>query len=818
VQTALEIIQENRVPEKDFADLMMVLIDNATDHNEEYELLNGLQLLAKSNYDSSEEVVRFIIDSAATLTVSKTLNQLINIKDERSLMPRVGTAGGAISADAIGDLDAFIGRNFKKNLILAGLYLKDSPCNVISVKQLNEQGYKARFDDGDPHLLCPPSSTGLMEKIKLGVCPKTGLYFVDVKLRPTQLGQLIDQIMTTPTFEEVSMPTGVDMQRLHERLGHPNMASMRHIPRTTHGFNLRGSFNLPSCSICDAINLERSSYPMNSSRPVSTFELGECIHSDLHGPMRVQSMTLAGGKGGNFYWISFIDDKSRKGWIHFLRQKSETPRAVSKMLSVLQSFNRKMKVFVCDQDRVYLSKECKDIIERAGARIHNSPVYTGAGNAVAESFNAQIELRTVANLRTGGAPKDAWELAAAYASDQRNVLRINSQVHPELQDSSPDEQWYDGIKPNIEFFRVFWSTARPLDHSKFLGTLEPEGRAKEGIFVYIGPATRSDGFNLLDLKTGKFYETVHATINEDMSHRVDQITNLKLNLLKPDNVWGGADNADMARRIDDSFDMTRTQTLDIEGSVWKAPLGAALSEEHIQSNTDIEYTGDDEKFAKELKNLGPTNSYPSDAELRIRKRVNERETIMHGRQPSQTDIDTRLQRDRREINNEHRAFLKQIFDIDGQIRFQQTNPKKKKSRERYDAYKAANTLRDVIKKGGSWGDIYNDYARGFLRVAVDLEAARLNSDTQNVVSLSKLEVTSPWTTWCPLTASNSYECLATPTIIKPILPSGTPVQLHHFVNDSYIGAKGFVIGAHRAGGGVCSRRVRQHDDPVRWPR
>ena len=48
-------------------------------------------------------------------------------------------------------------------------------------------------------------------------------------------------------------------------------------------------------------------------------------------------------------------------------------------------------------------------------------------------------------------------------------------------------------------------------------------------------------------------------------------------------------------------------------------------------------------------------------------------------------------------------------------RVQQENPKKGASADRYDRYKAARTLQQVLDLGGSRGDIANDMVRGYIQ-------------------------------------------------------------------------------------------------------
>jgi hypothetical protein len=66
-------------------------------------------------------------------------------------------------------------------------------------------------------------------------------------------------------------------------------------------------------------------FPFGATREKGIMEL---IHSDVFGFVPVPSL------GGSLYYVSFIDDFSRKTWIYFMRKKSEVLRN-SKSLNIL---------------------------------------------------------------------------------------------------------------------------------------------------------------------------------------------------------------------------------------------------------------------------------------------------------------------------------------------------------------------------------------------------------------------------------------------------------------------------------------------------
>jgi hypothetical protein len=554
---------------------------------------------------------------------------------------------------------------------------------------------------------------------------------------------------------------------------------------------------LQPCHICDAIKVQKSSWPLRYEIDTPKVQPGDMIHADMHGPMRVESMELANGQGKNRYWMSSIDEATRFSFLFFMQLKSESPDVFHRLMEELKGFNRaNLKIFKCDQDRVYISASFHSVINEAGARIEHSPIYTGAGNAIAESYNKSIELRVVAMLRDGCAPASAWELAAICANQLHNIERINSDRRTELKDKCPSELWHNGDRPDGAFIRKFWCSAAPLNHASRLGSLEKTGRKREGTFVYVGLALKSAGFRLLDLQTGKIHETVDCNFNEDMSSRRDLLTGFDLKYSHlPTDSWGNDNIAQKAHKVRDSFYTTGKQTLEI-----LEPIHPAQDQLHglnlSGATSDDELVGD-ESLMRSIDPVSSMSAYPTDAQLRELKRISEREPVMPTRpplsKPTAEMIRLRELRDRREITDETRTFLKQVHKIGGQIRLQQNNPKRAKSFDRYERYKNAKTIGELLDSGGSWGDVFNDYARGFLRVAMDLETARLPPVLQTLVLEEELAVYSPWMTRDCTTLNEHLECEPALICIKPALNHQARVQLHHFNDDKYKGCKGTIL-------------------------
>jgi len=101
----------------------------------------------------------------------------------------------------------------------------------------------------------------------------------------------------------------------HEILGHLNMASLKELDAMVNGMNLKEVLLHHICERCIKGKHQRTSFPKEgvtrASQPL------EVVHIDVCGPIRT---TLHGGAR---YFLTFINDFSRKIHVYLLKVKGE---------------------------------------------------------------------------------------------------------------------------------------------------------------------------------------------------------------------------------------------------------------------------------------------------------------------------------------------------------------------------------------------------------------------------------------------------------------------------------------------------------------
>ena len=111
-------------------------------------------------------------------------------------------------------------------------------------------------------------------------------------------------------------------------------------------------------------------------------ELLELIHSDVCGPMT----TLA--REGFFYFIIFIDDYSRYGYMYLMKYKSKAFKKFKEFRKeVEKQLGKSIKTFRSDRGGEYLSQEYQGYLRDNGILSQWTPPYTPQHNGVSERRN-----------------------------------------------------------------------------------------------------------------------------------------------------------------------------------------------------------------------------------------------------------------------------------------------------------------------------------------------------------------------------------------------------------------------------------------------
>ena len=162
--------------------------------------------------------------------------------------------------------------------------------NLISVGQLDDEGHAILFVGG---------TWKVTKEARVLVCgKKTGTLY-----------------MTSSPRDTVGVAeASTDTSLWHHRLGHISEKGMKMLLSRGKLQELK-SVDFDMCESCILGKQKNVSFLKTSRTPKA--EKLELVHTNLWGPSLVASLR------GSRYYITFIDDSSRKVWIYFLKNKSD---------------------------------------------------------------------------------------------------------------------------------------------------------------------------------------------------------------------------------------------------------------------------------------------------------------------------------------------------------------------------------------------------------------------------------------------------------------------------------------------------------------
>jgi transposase InsO family protein len=170
----------------------------------------------------------------------------------------------------------------------------------------------------------------------------------------------------------------------------------------------------------------------------------QLIHVDICGPIKPVSNSK------KRYFISFIDDYSRKVWIYFLAEKSEAFTIFKNYKNLVE---KKTGAFIrclrTNRGGEFTFHEFNVFCKANGTSRQLTAAYTPQQNGVAEHKNMTIMNMVRSMLSENQVSNNLWPEAVNWTA---HVLNRSPTLA--VKDMTPKEAW-SGVKPNVDYFRVF---------------------------------------------------------------------------------------------------------------------------------------------------------------------------------------------------------------------------------------------------------------------------------------------------------------------------------------------------------------------------
>ncbi|GJX40232.1 retrovirus-related pol polyprotein from transposon TNT 1-94 [Tanacetum coccineum] len=130
----------------------------------------------------------------------------------------------------------------------------------------------------------------------------------------------------------------------------------------------------------------------------------ELVHTYVYDPTSITSI------GGSCYYVTFIDDSSRKVWVYFLKNKSEVFNTFKKWKATVENeTNLRVKCLKSDNGGEYSSREFIEYCAENGIRMLKTVPETPQQNDVAERMNRTLNERAKSMRFHAWLPKMFWE-------------------------------------------------------------------------------------------------------------------------------------------------------------------------------------------------------------------------------------------------------------------------------------------------------------------------------------------------------------------------------------------------------------------------
>ncbi|KAK4404406.1 Retrovirus-related Pol polyprotein from transposon TNT 1-94 [Sesamum angolense] len=331
--------------------------------------------------------------------------------------------GKAIATEAVGIINLVVSDRVRLKL-KDSYFVPSMMKNIISIPLLDNAGFKFLINKNCFYLM-KDGSSHLLGKLN------NGLYIL----------QRSDWIMTAQNKRKSK--NHENAQIWHARLGHISQDRMKRLV-DSKSLEIDNLDNLPACESCLKGKMTKKPFVGQSKLANGLLDL---IHTDVCGPLNTQA------RGGFSYFIIFIDDHSRYGYVYLMRNKFEAfVRFKEFRLEVENQTDRKIKTLRSDRGREYLSGEFIDYLKENGIVSQWAPPGTPQLNGMAKRRNRTLLDMIRSMMSFTELPLSFW----GYVFE--TVARLLNIASSKTVAQTPYQIWH-GKPASYKYLRVWGSPA-----------------------------------------------------------------------------------------------------------------------------------------------------------------------------------------------------------------------------------------------------------------------------------------------------------------------------------------------------------------------
>jgi hypothetical protein len=211
------------------------------------------------------------------------------------------------------------------------LFVPGMKKNLISVSTLQDRGFEVSFRGTE--VLIYPQGCSIDSRQVIGV-------------REGDLYRLLYQPLLALVASSDS--NGQLCELWHRRMAHLHHGALGGLREVVTGVPQISIEHQNVCRGCALGKFTKASFPSSDSRSAGILDL---VHTDVCGPMSRKSLS------GCEYYLTFIDDYSRKTWIYFLKATSEVFARFQEFRALVENQSgKRIKVLRSDNGGEYSSR------------------------------------------------------------------------------------------------------------------------------------------------------------------------------------------------------------------------------------------------------------------------------------------------------------------------------------------------------------------------------------------------------------------------------------------------------------------------------